>query len=122
VSRTYEFAKDDISSSNGLSTLLSPPKRNLGCAILASAIDDYLSNDSHTHRSAEQLLYPMSPEYREHYAWVVSMATGVNPAWLRDALDRFRKQWDRQRLEEELRARQKLEAARTPESLSAITA
>lgn len=72
-------------------------KRDLGGAILLAAIDDYRSMDEETHKDAQQFLYPQSEEWRDHYDWVVGLAEGVNGAWLRDALDRFRPQWDAER-------------------------
>lgn len=97
-----EIDEQELSSSAPLSSLLSPPKRNLGCGILIAAIEDYLSLDDQTQSSSAHFLFPTVPEYRERYEWVISMAPGVNPAWLRDALDHARPNWDRQRAERKL--------------------
>lgn len=74
-----------------------PRKRNLGAAILLAAIKDYRSMHDEIHESAEQFLYPQTPEWQDHYDWAVGLAEGLNPAWLRDALDRFRDKWDAKR-------------------------
>ncbi len=74
-------------------------KRDLGAAILAAAIEDYLSLDNQAHWSAAQFLYPKTREFQDHYDWVTAMAEDVNRAWLRDALDSHRKEWDRMRVE-----------------------
>jgi hypothetical protein len=91
------------SSSDPVST---PEKRNLGGAIVLAAIGDYRSMDEQAHKDAEEFLYPKTPEWQDHYDWAVALAEGVNPAWLRDALDRFKAKWDWQRFERKaLRAR-----------------
>ena len=100
-----QLANLGLCSSNTLSSLFHLPKRNLGCAILVAAIEDYLSMDEQAHASAAQFLYPANPAYQEHYDWVVAMAGGVNRAWLRDALDRAKPRWDRERVASKLRAR-----------------
>jgi hypothetical protein len=74
-----------------------PRTRNLGAAILLAAVQDYRCMDEDRHKDAERFLYPQTPESQEHYDWVVSLADGVNPAWLRDSLDRSRNKWDWQR-------------------------
>ncbi len=74
-----------------------PPKRNLGNAILLAAIEDYRSLHHEMHQSAKLFLFPKTPEWQNHFEWVVSLAEGVNPAWLRDALDRAKSKWDQQR-------------------------
>ena len=74
-----------------------PRMRNLGAAILLSAVQDYRSLDEEIHKDAERFLYPQTPESQERYDWVVSLADGVNPAWLRDSLDRSKSKWDWQR-------------------------
>jgi hypothetical protein len=71
--------------------------RNLGAAILLAAVQDYRCMDEDRHKDAERFLYPQTPELQDHYDWVVSLADGVNPAWLRDSLDRSRNKWDWQR-------------------------
>jgi hypothetical protein len=72
---------------------------SLGGAILLAAIGDYRSTDDEVHNDASKFLYPRTPERQEHYDWAVSMSGGLNPAWLRDALDRSKGKWDVQRLE-----------------------
>jgi hypothetical protein len=74
-----------------------PRTRNLGAAILLAAVQDYRSMDEERHKDAERFLYPQTPECQDHYNWVVSMADGLNPAWLRDSLDESRNKWDWQR-------------------------
>ena len=75
-----------------------PHKRyNLGAAILLAALHDYRSLDEDRHKDAERFLYPQTQESQDHYDWVVSLADGLNPAWLRDSLDRSRSKWDWQR-------------------------
>ena len=76
-----------------------PRIRNLGAAILLAAVQDYRRLDEEMHQGAAQFLYPQTQESQDHYEWVVSLADGVNPAWLRDSLDRSRKKWDWQRAE-----------------------
>jgi hypothetical protein len=100
------LANNELSSSRGLNSLFTAPSRTLGCAVLVAAINDYLSSDNTAHRSAEKFLYPKSPDFRKRYDWAVSIATGVDPEWLRNALDRSKPQWDQKRFEDELRARQ----------------
>jgi hypothetical protein len=91
------------SSSDPVST---PKQRNLGGAIVLAAIGDYRSMDEQAHKDAEEFLYPKTPERQERYDWAVALAEGVNPAWLRGALDRFKAKWDWQRFERKaLRAR-----------------
>ena len=72
-----------------------PKKRSLGGAIFLVAIEDYRSPDEQEHKSAEQFLYPRTRQWQEHYDWAVALTEGLNPAWLRDALDRSRRKWDR---------------------------
>ena len=74
-----------------------PRTRNLGAAILLAAVQDYRCLNEEAHKDAERFLYPQTPESQDHYDWVVSMADGLNPAWLRDSLDRSRNKWDWQR-------------------------
>jgi hypothetical protein len=71
--------------------------RSLGGAIFLVAIEDYRSGDEQEHKSAERFLYPRTREWQEHYDWAVALTEGLNPAWLRDQLDRCKKKWDRQR-------------------------
>jgi hypothetical protein len=74
-----------------------PRVRNLGSAIFWRAISDYRSMNQEAHEDAELFLYPQTPEWQRQYDWAVTMAEGVNRTWLRDALDRFKDRWDRQR-------------------------
>ena len=74
-----------------------PRTRNLGAAILLAAVQDYRGMDEERHKDAERFLYPQTLESQDHYDWVVSLADGLNPAWLRDSLDRTRSKWDWQR-------------------------
>jgi hypothetical protein len=71
--------------------------RSLGGAIFLVAIEDYRNADEQEHKSAELFLYPRTREWQEHYDWAVALTEGLNPAWLRDALDRCKRKWDRQR-------------------------
>jgi hypothetical protein len=104
-----QLAQLELSSSKSISSLFPLPKRNLGCAILVAAIEDYQSTDDQTHSSASLFLFPTSPEYRAHFEWVVSMADGVDRAWLRESLDRARKLWDRSRVDQKLRRKFEME-------------
>jgi hypothetical protein len=72
-------------------------ERNLGRAIFLAAIEDYRSPEPERHESAALFLYPQSHEWQIRYDWAVALAEGLNPAWLRDALDRSKGQWDVQR-------------------------
>jgi hypothetical protein len=74
-----------------------PRQRNLGGAIFLVAIDDYRSLDEEIHQSAKRFLYPTTAAWQDHFDWAVALADGLNPGWLRDALDRSRGNWDRQR-------------------------
>ena len=74
-----------------------PRTRNLGAAILLAAVQDYRGLNEDAHKDAERFLYPQTQESQDHYDWVVSLADGLNPAWLRDSLDRSRSKWDWQR-------------------------
>jgi hypothetical protein len=105
--------KIELFSSRSIDRRATAPKRNLGCAILLAAIEDYHSLHEGTHREARQFLYPRAPEWQEHYDWAVSLAAQFNPQWLRDALDGRREMWDQQRSSrlEERRQRRKLKRA-----------
>jgi hypothetical protein len=72
-------------------------RSNLGAAILLVAVQDYRSLNEEAHKDAERFLYPRTQECQDHYDWVVSLADGLDPAWLRDSLDRSRSKWDWQR-------------------------
>lgn len=99
---SMQTEQPELSSSHSLANLCRGAKRNLGCGILVAAVEDYLGLDEQAHASAARFLFPSEPEYREHYDWVVSMATGVNAAWLREALDQARMVWDQRRLNKKL--------------------
>jgi hypothetical protein len=92
-----ELTEREIST---VGTNYKPPqakKRSLGGAIFLTAIADYCGTDPQEHKSAQRFLYPQTREWREHYDWAVELADGINPAWLREALDRFKGKWDGQR-------------------------
>ena len=74
-----------------------PRIRNLGTAIFLAAIQDYRSLNEDTHKDAERFLYPQTPESQDHYDWAVGLMEGLDPAWLRNSLDRFKGRWDGQR-------------------------
>ena len=94
-------AAEELCSAGSLYQVPITKTRNLGEAILMSAIDDYRSLDEGAHRDAEKFLYPTTAERTEHYEWVVGMSEGLNPAWVREGLDRSRAVWDGQRLEQQ---------------------
>ena len=80
-------------------------RRNLGGAIFLAAIADYRGTDEQEY-GARNDFYPQTRKWRDHYDWAVELAEGVNPAWLREALDKFRGKWDgqrAQRIEREIR-------------------
>jgi hypothetical protein len=77
----------------------SPQRRTLGGAIFLMAIDDYRSMDDYEHKDAARFLYPTTREWQNQYEWAFALTEGLNPAWLRDSLDRWRVKWDRQRRE-----------------------
>lgn len=77
---------------------VTPCKRNLGGAIVLAAIRDYRSRNRRVHEHAREFLYPRTAATRNHFAWVMTLAPGVDPGWLREALDRLQTKWDQQRL------------------------
>jgi hypothetical protein len=81
--------------------------RNLGLEIFLLAIQDYRGLNSCAHRDAKALLYPRTAKRQDHYDWVAGLTDGLNPAWLRDALDRFQSQWDEERSQRKARHRGK---------------
>jgi hypothetical protein len=99
VTDEMDFVNEEVFSAGSI--YMPPPVRrgSLGGAILLAAIADYRSMDDAVHKDADQFLYPRTPECQDHYNWAVSMAGGLNPAWIRDALDRSKRKWDVQRLE-----------------------
>jgi len=72
-------------------------ERNLGAAIFLVAIADYRGLNDEDHEDAKAFLYPQEPEWRNHYDWAVSISEGLNPAWLRNMLNRSKSRWDRER-------------------------
>ncbi len=74
-----------------------PRIRNLGTAIFLAAIQDYRSLNEDKHKDAERFLYPRTPASQNHYDWAVGLIEGLDPAWLRSSLDRFKGRWDGQR-------------------------
>jgi len=99
VTDEMDFVNEEVFSAG---SIYMPPRirrGSLGGAILLAAIGDYRSMVDEVHRDANQFLYPRTRERQEHYDWAVSMAGGLNPVWLRDALDRSKRKWDVQRLE-----------------------
>jgi hypothetical protein len=71
--------------------------RNLGSAIFLAAIHDYRSLNEDKHKDAERFLYPKTPASQEHYDWAVGLIQGLDAAWIRSSLDRFKGRWDGQR-------------------------
>jgi hypothetical protein len=82
-------------------------KRSLGAAIFLVAIEDYRGADEQDHRTAKRFLYPQTRQWQEHYEWALALADELNPAWLRDALDRLKGNWDTQRAERTARETRK---------------
>jgi hypothetical protein len=97
MSTDIRLAKLDIFSTGTPYQPLPLRQRNLGVAIVMAAIEDYCGLDEERHTHAKQFLYPQTAEWRDHYDWVVAIAEGVDAAWLRDGLDRFKHGWDAER-------------------------
>jgi hypothetical protein len=74
-----------------------PFKRNLGSAIVEIAINDYRNPTPGVHEHAREFLYPRTQAARDHFAWVLALAPGVDPRWVREMLDKRRARWDAQR-------------------------
>jgi hypothetical protein len=91
------FVRIEVATISPTYQPIKPRTRTLGAAILLAAVQDYRSLDEDAHKDAERFLYPQTPESQAHYDWVVSLADGLNPVWLRDSLDRSRNKWDWQR-------------------------
>ena len=72
-------------------------ERSLGFAIFVVATEDYCSTDPEVHADARDFLFPPTADWQNHFDWACSLAGGLNPGWLRDALDRYRISWDQQR-------------------------
>jgi hypothetical protein len=102
-----DFAGTDIQTIGMMYRPSKMKKRSLGGAIFLAAIADYCSTEEQEHRSAERFLYPQTSKWQEHYDWAVALAEGVNPAWLREALDRFKDKWDGQRAKQIARKRRR---------------
>ncbi len=97
MSNELRFVSRELATISPTYQPVRPRMRNLGSAILLAAVQDYRSMDEDKHKDAERFLYPLTPESQAHYDWVVSLDDGLNPAWLRDMLDRSRNKWDWQR-------------------------
>jgi uncharacterized protein YdaU (DUF1376 family) len=93
------MVNEELSSTNSVYQTTTARKRSLGAAILLAAIDDYRSTDDLRHKDAGEFLYPQTFEGQKQYNWAVGLTEGLNPTWLRDALDRCKRKWDRQRAE-----------------------
>jgi hypothetical protein len=97
MSNEPRFVSRDVATISPAYQPARPRTRNLGSAIMLAAVQDYRCMDEDRHKDAERFLYPLTPEAQAHYDWVVSLDDGLNPAWLRDLLDRSRNKWDWQR-------------------------
>jgi hypothetical protein len=93
----FRMARTELNSTGTLYKPAQPGTRNLGSAIFLAAIEDYRSMCDELHESAQRFLYPRTPAWQAQYDWALSLAEGLDPAWLRDALDRLRDKWDGQR-------------------------
>ncbi len=82
-------------------------QRSLGAAIFLVAIEDYRGTDEQEYRTAERFLYPHTRRWQKHYDWALALADELNPAWLREALDRSKDKWDEQRAQRTARATRK---------------
>jgi hypothetical protein len=72
-------------------------ERSLGFAIFVVATEDYGSIDPEIHADARDFLFPPSADWQSQFDWACSLADGLNPSWLRGALNRCRSSWDQQR-------------------------
>lgn len=99
MSNELRFVSRELATISPTYQPVRPRMRNLGAAILLAAVQDYRCMDEDIHKDAERFLYPLTPEWQAHYDWAVSLDDGLNPAWLRDLLDRSRSNWDWQRAE-----------------------
>jgi hypothetical protein len=59
-------------------------------------VQDYVNADEWDYESAARFLYAEDDLWRDHREWACSIAN-VDPAWLRDALQRNRRIWDEDR-------------------------
>ncbi len=122
MTNEMELAKMDIYAAYTTYRPTHAKQRNLGEAIFLVALQDYHSLDDLVHRNAEQFLYPRTRAWQDHYDWAVALAEELNPAWLREGLDRFKAKWDEQRserkaleTEKELKRQLKLERRHRPD-------
>src|SRR5271156_1688556 len=96
-------------------------EHNLGFAIFVVATEDYCSIDPEIHADARDFLFPPTADWQNQFDWAVSLADGLNPGWLRDALNRCRFSWDQERadrlarisLRQSLRKRRKANGSKT---------
>jgi hypothetical protein len=120
VTDEINLVNEEVRSTDSIYMPPQARRGSLGGAILLAAIGDYRSMDDEVHRDADQFLYPRTPERQNHYDWAVSVAAGLNPTWLRDALDRSKRKWDVQRLQRRTlqgRTRSLVPARQTGQSL-----
>ncbi len=101
------LAEEEISKAGKHYKPSQAKRRSLGGAIFLAAIADYRGTDAQEHRSAKLFLYPQTRQWRRHHDWALELAEGMNPAWLREALDRFRSKWDGQRAQAIARERRR---------------
>ena len=96
-------------------------ERSLGFAIFVVATEDYGSIDPEIHADARDFLFPPTADWKTQFDWAVSLAEGLNPGWLRNALNRSRFSWDQERadrlarisLRQSLRKRRKANGRKT---------
>jgi len=96
-------------------------ERSLGFAIFVVATEDYGSIDPEIHADARDFLFPPTADWKNQFDWAVSLAEGLNPGWLRNALNRSRFSWDQERadrlarisLRQSLRKRRKANGSKT---------
>jgi hypothetical protein len=69
-------------------------RRNLGTAVILSAIADYQSLNKQVHESAARFLFPSSRAWQRRYEWALALASGLDRNWLRESLDSHRLKWD----------------------------
>jgi hypothetical protein len=91
------FVHTPLEYSDTGSTQVEECGRNLGSAIILTAIRDYLDERQDVHDSAANFLFPRTDAWRSQYDWAVALADGLNPGWLRSALDRSKALWDVER-------------------------
>ena len=69
----------------------------LGLEVIRSAGEDYRHGLGRHRASAEAFLFPATADCRSRFDLIVSICD-VDRAWLRDAHDKARVKWDRERL------------------------